>query len=246
MTGTSTALGRFGAVQPIAPSDLVAHITTHLRQRIVSGELPPDSELPPEGHLAALFNVSRTVVREAMRHLRSQGLVEVGRGRKPRVKPVEPEAAIEALNAMLQRSEGSRGHLLEIRRSLELEIAALAAERASTAQIEAIERANDALRDASDTHQRIACDWQFHERLAEATNNPMFVLLVKTVAGLFRELMQRTSHSDTQVVYAAHGRLIEAIRARDVDAARRIARDNLELTRRDLEDVTATETETPS
>lgn len=222
------------SVRRIGRTDLVALVTDDIRRRILEGELKADSELPPEARLAEIFDVSRTVVREAMRNLRGQGLVEVGRGRKPRVKPVGPQPAIEALNAMLRRSDGSLSHLVEVRRALELEVAALAAERASDAQIEEIAEANEALRSAPSVEQRIICDWRFHERLAEATNNPLFVLLVRTVAGLFQELMRRTAHSDTEVIYAGHQRLLAAIRRRDIDAARRIALANLEVTREDL------------
>lgn len=224
-----------GAIKPVRTTDLVTHVTTDLRNRILDGQLPPDSDLPPEGRLAEMYNVSRTVVREAMRHLRSQGLVTVGRGRKPRVNPVSSQAAIETLNTMLRRSDGSVMHLLEVRRALEGEVASLAARRATDEQVASVVQANEDLRQAAGVAQRIRCDWLFHERLAEASNNPLFVLLVQTVAGLFQELMRRTSHSDTAVVYAAHNRLIDALRRHDPDGARRIALDNLELTRHDLE-----------
>ncbi|MFW6059719.1 MAG: FadR/GntR family transcriptional regulator [Phycisphaeraceae bacterium] len=211
-------------------------MTDDLRRWIFEGKLEPDSELPSQAELADRFNVSRTVVREAMRNLSGQGLIDVGRGRKPRIKPVDPQAAIETLNAMLRRADGSLEHLLEVRRTIEGEVAALAAERASTAQVEQLVQANEDLRNARKLDRRIACDWRFHECLAEATNNPLFVLLIKTLGGLFDELLRRTSHSDTQVVYEAHSRLIDAVRRHHAGDARRIALANLELTRHDLHD----------
>lgn len=234
MSRTPLEVSWSDSVRPIQRTDLVAQVTSDLRRRILEGELPADSELPSESRLAEMFDVSRTVVREAMRNLRGQGLVEVGRGRKPRIKPVGPQPAIEALNAMLRRADGSLLHLLEVRRALESEVAYLAAQRASPTQIEMLAQTNEQLLAAADLEQRISCDWRFHERLAEATNNPLFVLLVRTVGGLFEDLMRRTAHSDTQVVYAGHARLLKAIRERHADEARRIALDNLESTRRDL------------
>jgi DNA-binding transcriptional regulator YhcF (GntR family) len=104
-----------GGIASIDRPDLVTHVTAGLRKHILAGKLQPGSELPPEAKLAESFGVSRTVIREAMRHLRSQGLVEVMRGRKPRVKAVSTEASVDAINLLLQRAEASLPHLLEAR-----------------------------------------------------------------------------------------------------------------------------------
>lgn len=223
------------SIKLVERPDLVTHVTTGLRKHIVAGKLRPGSELPPEARLAESFGVSRTVIREAMRHLRSQGLVEVMRGRKPRVKAASSDASVDAIYLMLQRSEASLSHLLEVRRALESEIAALAAARATPEQLRSIVEANEELLAAITVAKRIECDWAFHERMAEASNNPLFVLLMKTIVGLFQESMRRTlPHSDVHVVYAEHAELIKAIQAKDVAAAQRIALSNLARTQEDL------------
>ena len=88
----------------------------------------------------------------------------------------------------------------------------------------------------SSVAKRIECDWAFHERIAEASNNPLFVVLMKTVVGLFQESMRRTlPRSDAQVVYEGHAALIKALQDKDANAARKIALENLERTQQDLE-----------
>src|ERR1700682_1443322 len=85
--------------------------------------------LPSQGALASTLGVSRTVLREAMKHLEAEGLIEIAQGRRIRVKPAGPQAAMRSLDATLRRSEGSPPKLLGVRSPLEGEIAPLAAER---------------------------------------------------------------------------------------------------------------------
>jgi len=221
--------------EKIQTTNLVTQVTERLRRQILTGQLAPHSQLPPESQMCEMFGVSRTVIREAMRHLRAQDLVEVARGRRSSVKPVDPQAAIETIGALIQRSEGSLAHLQEVRRALESDVAELAAARATDQQIAAMTEANEALRTAVTIEDRIRNDWRFHERLAEASNNPILVLFLKTIAGLFQESLLRTSHSDAEVVYEGHARVIRAVERRDPSLARSVVLDNLRKTELDLE-----------
>src|SRR5262245_56895654 len=94
-----------GPLARLAPQRaLVEQVLEQLRGRILSQDYAAGAELPPEGTLAATLGVSRTVVREAMRILRAQGLVEVSQGRRPRVKPPDSQAAVDTFGMLLQRS----------------------------------------------------------------------------------------------------------------------------------------------
>lgn len=225
----------FSTEQPIQTQSLVTQVVARLREQILSGRLAPEAMLPSEAQMVNSFGVSRTVIREALRHLRAQGLVEVTRGRRPHVKPVETQAAIEMIHSIIQRSDCTLAHLVEVRRALESEVASLAAVRATPAQVQAMCDANEAMLTAATVEQRIQNDWHFHERFAEASNNPIFVLLLKTVAGLFQESLRKTSHSGAQVAYDAHSRLISAIKLQDPQLSRAITLENLHMTELDLE-----------
>ncbi len=220
---------------PLRTPNLVGEVATILRRRILAGELPAGGELPPTEQLAETFGVSRTVIREALRHLQAQDLVEVERGRRPRVKPVDAQAAIDTLNAMLRRTDGSLEDLIEVRQALEVRVADLAAQRATDAQLQAMVDANDAMLAARKVEDRLRNDWLFHERLAEASNNQLFIILVKTISGLFQELLRATSGSDVKFAHQAHARLIEAVRQHDSAQAQQVALQNLRWTRQDLE-----------
>jgi len=220
---------------PLRMPDLVAEVAAELRRRILSGELEPEMDLPTTEQMSESFGVSRTVVREALRHLQAQELITVARGRRPRVKPVDAQAAIDTLNAMLRRSKGSLENLLEVRQALEVQVAAMAARRASPEQLNAMSDANEDMLIARRVEDRIRNDWTFHEQLAEASHNPLFVILTKTVSGLFQELLRATAGSDVKRAYEGHARLLDALRRHDDVLAQRIVIENLAQTREDLQ-----------
>lgn len=226
---------RHGRLSPVARPDMVAEVLQQLGDQIMSGGFGPEGVLPPEGTLAETLGVSRTVIREAMRMLRAQGLVEVSQGRAPRVKPAGPEAAIASLGLLLRRSEGTLLHLIEARRPLESEIARLAAERATAEQIERLEEENARLRGAEGLDERVEADVRFHRVLAESAGNPVFCLLLETIAGLLRESRRQTiAESGIEIAHAGHGDILDAVRRHDAERAKHAMLEHLQLAERDL------------
>lgn len=220
---------------PLERPDRVAQVLEQLREQIMVGAFGADGVLPPEGTLAVDLGVSRTVVREAMRMLRSQGLVEVSQGKPPRVKPADPQAAIDSLGLLLRRSQGTLLHLVEARRPLESEIAALAAERATPEHLTRLAASIEQLTSARTLAERIEADVQFHRILAESTGNPVFCLVLETVSGPLHQSRRRTiAQSGVEVAAKGHREVLAAIRRRDGRAARAAMLDHLTLAERDL------------
>jgi GntR family transcriptional repressor for pyruvate dehydrogenase complex len=229
---TSRTAGGFGRLQQV---DLVKEIVQQMRSRILSGQFGEDGELPTESQLGTTFGVSRTVAREAMRTLRAQGLVEVSRGRRPRVCPVDPQVTIDSLHALLSRRGASLRHMFEIRRPLELEIAALAAERASEEDVAAMQAAIDEQMESKSLKKQMECDRQFHELLANATGNVLFQMLLSTIAPLLDE-SRHTTLSRVGVGRAVEGHvaILKAVRNRDPNEARRAMAHHLLMAEEDL------------
>ncbi len=207
---------------------LVEHVTNELRTMVLDGYFEPENILPAEGDLADMFAVSRTVVREAMRGLRSQGLVEVSQGKLPRVKIPDPQAAIDTLAALLKMEKGSIDDLIEVRYAVDGEIAVLAAERAKVEDIEKIEHAVLDMEQARKIDDAIESDMRFHRALADATGNPIFVVLLETLKGLMKE-SQHASYAEHGLQDAAgpHRNILEAIKNRDGKAAKKAMLDHL-------------------
>lgn len=221
-----TAIGR---------SDRVTDVLRQLSDQITSGAFGHDGALPAEGALAATFGVSRTVVREAMRTLRAQGLVEVSQGRPPRVKPADAKATVTSLALLLRRSQGTLLHLIEARRPLESEIALLAAERAKPADFDHLQESIDRLTSARTLPERVRADVDFHRILAETCGNPVFCLLLETISGLLDESRRRTlTQSGSEIAAVGHLAVLAALRRRDGAAAKSAMLEHLTLAERDL------------
>lgn len=209
-----------GGGRPARPN-LVEQVTEQLRGRILQGQYAVGQTMPSEGKLAEGLGVSRTVIREAMRGLRAQGLVEVSQGRRPRVKSNDPSALVASLDLLLQRSQATILHLIQIRRPLEGEIAALAARLADDQVHERLARSINEMRLADDVDGIVRADVAFHRCLAEASGNPLFVLFLDTV----RTLLVRSQKTifplaGLLVTLEGHQKIYNEIRAGQVEAAR--------------------------
>ncbi len=224
-----------GGFEPLERPDRVAQVLEQLRDQIMVGAFGLDGVLPPEGTLAVDLGVSRTVVREAMRMLRSQGLVEVSQGKPPRVKPADPQTAIDSLRLLLRRGHGTLLHMVEARRPLESEIAALAAERATPEHLKQLEESIEQLTSARTLEARIEADVQFHRLLAESTGNPVFCLVLETVSGPLHQSRRRTiAQSGVEVAAHGHRAVLTAVHRRDGRAARAAMLEHLTRAERDL------------
>lgn len=209
---------------------LVEQVVERIREGIFNGEFPPDSELPAEGTLAKTIGVSYTVMREAMRTLRSHGLVEISQGRRPRVKPAGPDAVRQTLDAMLRRSDSSIRELTELRRPLECEIAALAAKRASPDEIRQLEHFIQRQEDSTTIDEQIAADVEFHLLLARAASNMLFELVMSSVWDLLIESRRRTiCHLGSAHALSGHTAVLDAIKCHDSEAARQAMRQHIDM-----------------
>ncbi|CAN5418668.1 hypothetical protein BH11PSE7_BH11PSE7_32770 [soil metagenome] len=226
------------AIPAAEPTRLVTErLSDRLAQRLVaqveSGQLVPGDRLPTEQQLAALHGVSRTVVREAMHQLKSRQLVLARQGSgvfvadKPVNQPLAFDPAVlESVQAVV--------HVVEVRRVLEGEIAALAAERATRAQVAALRRALKGI-DAAVAQGRdgVAEDLAFHRVIGEATGNPQFRLLIGFLEQYLCQGMRITRGNEArrsdfmQAVQLEHRAIVEAIAAGDAAAARRHATNHI-------------------
>jgi len=207
----------------------VEHVTAQLRGKILQGHLASNEWLPSESALAQAMGVSRTVIREAMHNLRAQGLVEVSQGRRARVRANDTTVLVNSLDAMLQRSEATIYHLLQLRRPLETEIAALAAEHATQADMEKLGATLDDMRVAKTLEECVRADVAFHRYLAEASHNPLFSLLLDTLRALLVRAQRKTFPlAGLLLTIEGHCRILEAIAARHPLAAQQAMRQHLD------------------
>jgi len=200
--------------------------------------LRPGSTLPPERELSAAMGVSRTVVREALTALEMQGVLELVPGRRPTVRQHYEQAFGETLGFAVRKDEDSIRQLMEVRRIFESEAAALAAARATPADIEALSRAITRMRDHLDEPSGyVDADVAFHEALLVATGNDLLVSMMRPAAGLLvrsREVTTGTRRPPAAAL-AEHTAIFECIAAGDVEGARAASAAHMSSTVADVE-----------
>lgn len=208
---------------------LADKLTSALLQQIESGIYPRGAKLPPEPELSRQFGVSRTVVREAMSRLKNDGVVVPQQGSGVFVSSAAWTWPLKILAGEVD-SQQAVIQIIELRRAIESEIAALAAVRRSNAQLAAIETALDDLhRITSQGGDGVHADVIFHRCIAEATGNPF---LLKTLRFLdqFLEAATAVTRANEALredfslqVREEHDAIAAAIRAGDATQAQAAA-----------------------
>jgi len=220
-----TALAATGPA-PLVSERLSDRLASRLIAQIGSGALGPGDRLPTEQQLAATHGVSRTVVREAMHQPKSRSLVVARQGSGVFIAPTSQTQPL-AYDPSVLDSVQSVVHVIEVRRVLEGEIAALAAERATRAQIAQLRRSLKAIDTAvAQGRDGVAEDLAFHRVIGESTGNPQFRLLLGFLEQYLREGMRITRGNEArrgdfmQSVQQEHSAMVEAIAARNPVKAR--------------------------
>ncbi len=222
---------------PLASQRLYEQMAQRIRDQIVQGQLTDGDKLPNERTLAEQFGVSRTVVREAIKTLKQEGLVAVRAGLGTFVVDDTGAALTQSFGLLL--SVGKEKHLLdivEIREILEPEIAAMAAEHATADDIVSLEQALQ-LMDANleNISEYTKEDHSFHLALANASGNAILPHLIASIVDLLQELRARIAvvEGARERGQAHHRNILDAIKQQDPAAAREAMRAHLQQVRRD-------------
>jgi len=210
-------------------------IVETLAAQIEAGVLAPGQRLPTEQAIVAATGVSRTVVREALASLRATGLITTRQGLGAFVAERPPPKAF-AVDADEMDSISEVLRLLELRMSIEVEAAALAAERRTTADIERMASRLRAIdKEIESEGQGAEADFAFHRDILASTQNPYFTRIFDVFGSLIipRQRLrldamppeQRNAYLER--IQGEHRAILKAIKSRDGLAAREAARHHL-------------------
>ena len=207
-------------------SDQVAE---QLAAEIRRGGLAPGDKLPTEARLVEQFGVSRTVVRETVSRLKSLGLVDSRQGSGVFVQAL---AAFAPLNFESRHTASQEAvvQMVEVRRALEAEVAALAAQRRTRTDMRRIHAAVKALDSAVQSGGNgVAEDVQFHRAIAVAARNPFLLQTLEYLGQFLHGATQVTRANEArrldfaQQVQHEHAAIVQALEAGDAEAARQAA-----------------------
>lgn len=199
-------------------------IADQIKQEIDKGNMEPGARLPTEQSLAGTYGVSRNVVREAIARLRNEGIVESRQGIGAFVA-LKPKLILRLDDTNSLTSVARHQSLFELRTTLEVRAAQLAAVRRSAEDMREIEHAyRDMERTMSWGKDGVEFDIAFHRAIAGATGNPFMFEMIVFIAEHLRESIELTrTFSDTDQVNTVtineHLAILNAIRDRDPTAA---------------------------
>ena len=216
--------------------------------RLIVDELAPGTKLPAEGALATRFGVSRLTIREALKVLAGQDLVELRAGTRATVTSPSSSTLSRQLDVFIRRDPRTVLELSELRMGLEVQAAGLAAQRATRAEITSLENALVTMRRAADDfaagiggedayHEG---DLAFHEALATASGNRMLALVLTSLEDSMRAsfshsfLGQFANGSTLADRLGLHEYVAELVAARDVRGATAAMTTLLAVSERDI------------
>ena len=225
------------APTPLHRTTLIDALTSQVEEQILSGELDIGSRLPSEEDLGKRFGVSRPVVREALARLRERGLIETISGSGTYVRSPSPEDLSDTLLRHI-RITSSEPHgvrnLYETRLGIEVTTARLAAERATTHDLDDLKRHLDVMRTSDDVETTAQADADFHIAIARASHNPFLLALLSPLVQLIRQVIYEVQQDPAAIAdgRSGHARILDALAARDADAAADAMRTHLLVSQR--------------
>jgi len=222
--------------EPIKEKDKTEQIVEVLRNLIVSEKLKPGNELPAERDFAAKLNVSRYSLREALRAAQAQGLIEISRGKRPRVTNPSSDAAIDILGLAIKRSKATLFDLVIARISLECEIAGIVATKVTNDLLEKLEIITKQMEYHKDDKEFCAeKDLEFHNHLLEASGNQVFKIMLTSVAQLLKTSRLATLElTGVDRALDGHKNIIAALKKGDSAEAKAAMLKHLEMAEDDI------------
>jgi GntR family transcriptional repressor for pyruvate dehydrogenase complex len=218
------------------PPSLVEKVCEQLAQIVRRDQQEDDGWLPTERELSAQLGVSRSVVREAIKRLESQGLVEIQHGIGIRAVDRLHKPLNTSLELLIPDEDERLRQLNETRLALEPESAWLAAEHATAGQLRELRRIHQQLIEAPDNARAIEADMAFHRALAESSGNQIFRLILDSLADVGLASRRRTiGRVGKQTAIEHHADILAAIEKRDGNAAAAAMRHHLQAAERDME-----------
>jgi GntR family transcriptional regulator, transcriptional repressor for pyruvate dehydrogenase complex len=202
-----------------------------LEELILSGKLTAGERLPSESQMSKMLGVSRTVVREAVRLLSAKGLVELRAGSGIYVREMNSGMIRDPMDLLLRSRTITVQDIVDVRALIEVHLAGLAAQRASAADIAALEETIAKLQNHKLSPSESAeMDVAFHAGLAAAAGNPLFAVLAQSINTVMIEPIRdeygRHDFARADAI-REHSLILDRVRARDPEGARHAMAESL-------------------
>ncbi len=212
--------------QPLTRSRLSEEIVTIIQKQIMSGTITPGNKLPTEREMAESFQVNRATVREALRKLENLELIDIRHGDGVYAKNFLESGNFDLIKAAISMDGRNETilHVLEVRRTTVPEMACLAAQRRTAADLAQLEQVI--------FHQSLTVpeqDIKVHEMISRATHNLVYTVMLNFFNQFNLQYSYLYFHCEKNIERSRrfHRDIFEAISRRKPKEARRIMTDVL-------------------
>lgn len=224
----------------IRPRRAFEEICERIRDQLSAGGLKPGDKLPPERELALQLGVGRNAVREALRSLEFAGIVVLRKGTKGGafIRQGDPGAMTQVLQDLMHLGSISLSELTEARLHIQDVVVRLACERATQADLDALESNIERTEQVSlknDFLARIECSRDFYRLLAAATQNQALCLIVESLTEILMKYLRASVAAGARTqpdLVKTRRRFLDLLAARDADSAARQMRSHLQSVHR--------------
>ncbi|GAB3419468.1 FadR/GntR family transcriptional regulator [Flindersiella endophytica] len=208
----------------------VADIARQLLSQLLSGRVAPGTRLPSERRLAESLQVGRSTIREALKALDVLGIIEVRQGDGTYLRQSTSDLLPQAIEWGLMLGRPQVLDLIEARRHIEMSIAGLAAERASSEDLALLRGHLEGMRVATDGAAFVEADVAFHLALAKAAGNTVLNDILVSIRSLLRVWIRRaiSEAGETGSTVEEHAAVFEAVLARSPQRATDAMRTHLD------------------
>ena len=220
-------------VRPVAPYvSRVDEVASQLREIVEKGQLLPGSRLPSEADLAGQLQISRNVLREAIKRLESIGLLSVRRGLGTFVGDGESlSATTKLVRSAIAISPRDVSKVAEFRRAIECDAVRQATVNATADDIDELQQIFDDFKAESDPVAVMEGDLKFHLKIVEMADNALMSNVIHVIQDFIYAGMVHTRPVEHRVPFAGdqHLNILQAIRDRDPDQAEQAMRAHMDL-----------------
>ncbi len=201
-----------------------------IKEMILNHQYDEAGYLLSEGELSEKLEVSRATIREAIRTLEVRGFVKRMHGKGIKVSDNGVHVMTRSMRDMFDRTELSLDEVLEVRWIIETKAAEMAAIHIEDDELAELEELVIRMEDATELNEEyLKCDSTFHKKLAECSRNKMLSAIVNAYSAMLDDLIKASSNTKVNLenVYHYHRNIYEAVKAHDVEVARKTISEHL-------------------
>jgi GntR family transcriptional regulator, transcriptional repressor for pyruvate dehydrogenase complex len=204
----------------IQKTKIIEQVTTILKNHILKGKYKNGDFLPPEMELCNQLGIGRSTLREAIKTLESQGFVTKNHGVGIKVVDESLRATSDMLKILLSRKGSNMYDLIDVRYVNEIRTAELAALNATPENLDEIEKHLMIMRNSLvSNNEYLQADIEFHLAIAKASQNKIFVLILKIIRPLIEDMILKTLEYDHRPEQSLnfHENIFKAIKEKNPD-----------------------------